>query len=343
MNNLRPTCEAVPTCVRLFRILAISFLACQLLFATTETGSAASLASAGWRAYEEGRFTEAKTLMQRAVGSSPRQPDYQAALAEIDWKLNDREAAIRHFEEAVRLRPSDSEVRFRLAQLYQSLNKDLDALRILRVAKAQQQLSGAWHFSRGFSLFRMGRFPPAHDEFKLLLQDPQLRAPANFFLGNIAYSQNQLGEAARYLVAAVQQGNSKENKAYNAYTYDYGLVLLKLGRFAEADREFRESIDRYAQDPLPWMFLGRCEQELGNYQAAIDALEHSIRLDPNFQLSYYELARLQQRHGDKLRAEALFQKISQMKMEEIKQEEDRAMKLRTGIPTTLASPGSGNK
>jgi hypothetical protein len=60
-------------------------------------------------------------------------------------------------------------------------------------------------------------------------------------------------------------------------------------------------------------------------------LETSIKVDPEFQLSYYELARLQQKHGDPLRAEELFAKIGQKKKEEISQEEDRAMKLRTGI------------
>jgi tetratricopeptide (TPR) repeat protein len=49
-------------------------------------------------------------------------------MAEIDSKLNDQEAAIRHFEKAVLLEPLDAEVRYKLAQLYQIQNKDLDAI-----------------------------------------------------------------------------------------------------------------------------------------------------------------------------------------------------------------------
>ena len=78
------------------------------------------------------------------------------------------------------------------------------------------------------------------------------------------------------------------------------------------------------------MFLGRCEEQLGNYTEAISALETSIQKDVDFQLSYYELARLQQRHGDPQKANELFQKIGVMKEEEIKTEEQRAMKLKTG-------------
>lgn len=301
------------------------------LLGATHKDAAARLASAGWQAYEEARFGDAKVSMEQAVRLNPTQPDYQAALAEIDVKLGDQDAAVRHFETAITLKPSDLEVRVHLAQIYQLLNKDLDALRILQVAKPEGRLYAVWHFSRGFSLFRIGRFVPARNEFGLLVSDPQFQAPAAFFLGNIAFAQNRFDEAAPYLAAAVDLGNSESNKAYNAYTYDYGLVLFKLGRFAEADRQFRASLERYAKDPLPWMFLGRCEQELGNYQVAIDMLETSIKVDPNFQLSYYELARLQQKHGEPRRAEELFEKISRMKKEEINQEEERAMKLRTRI------------
>jgi tetratricopeptide (TPR) repeat protein len=76
------------------------------------------------------------------------------------------------------------------------------------------------------------------------------------------------------------------------------------------------------------MFLGRCEEEMGNYSEAIAMLETSIKTDPTFQLSYYELARLQQRHGDPKRAAELFEKIGEMKKEEVQREEDRATKLK---------------
>jgi tetratricopeptide (TPR) repeat protein len=316
---------------RMFATLVLGLFLIQPLFAATQKDAAARLASAGWQAYEEARFADAKVSMEQAARLNPAQPDYQAALAAIDVKLGDQDAAIEHFQKAIRMKPSDPEVRLQLAQVYQSKNKDSEALQVLQVAHPEGGLSAAWHFSRGFSLFRIGRFAAARNEFELLVRDPQFQAPADFFLGNIAYTQARFEEAAPYLAAAVQLGNSESNKAYNAYTYDYGLVLFKLGRFAEAAQQFKASLERYAQDPLPWMFLGRCEQELGNYQAAIDMLETSIKVDPEFQLSYYELARLQQKHGDPLRAEELFAKIGQKKKEEISQEEDRAMKLRTGI------------
>ena len=309
-------------------ILSGIFLACYLPVHAQQSGSAAAHAVAGWRAYEEGRPGDAKPLLEEAVKLSPGNADYQAALAQVDSKLGQQDAAIKHFKRAIVLKPSDTEFRLDLAEILQKRGNDQEALGVLHIEHPNPALSDAVHFSRGFSLFRLGSFAPAEDEFKLVVQKPQFRAPASFFLGNIEYTQGRFVEAEPYLATAVELGNVEGNTAYNAYTYDYGLVLFKLGKFAEAGKQFRASIAHYDKDPLPWMFLGRCEEELGNYSQAIVMLETSIKTDPTFQLSTYELARLQQRHGDPNRAVELFNKIGAMKKEEVRKEQERAMKLK---------------
>jgi tetratricopeptide (TPR) repeat protein len=285
-------------------------------------------AAAGWKAYEEGRLQDAKALLEQAVEISPTVADYQAALAEVDSKLGQDDAAIRHFNKAIALKPLDTEFRLDLAQLLQRKGNDQAALHTLQMAHPTPELADLWHFTRGFSLFRLGNFGPAKDEFNAVAMKPQFMASASFFLGNIAYMQSRFDEAEPYLAKAVELGNVEGNKAYNVYAYDYGLVLFKLGKYAEADRQFRASIARFDRDPLPWMFLGRCEAQLGNYPEAIAMLETSIKTDSTFQLSYYELARLQQRHGDPNRAAELFAKIGELKKEEVNKEEERATRLK---------------
>jgi tetratricopeptide (TPR) repeat protein len=308
--------------------MAASILcACSCQMFAQQPSSAAVQASAGWKAYEEGRFTDASSLLEEAVKRSPRNADYVAALAEVDSKLGQADAAIKLLKRAVLLKPGDSEFRLDLAQLLQKKGSDQEALEALQ-GHPNPQLADPWHFSRGFSLFRLGRLAPASEEFKLVVQKPQFTAPASFFLGNIAYMQGQFAQAEPYFATAVELGKVGSNKAYNVYTYDYGLVLYKLGKFAEAAQQFKASIAQYDADPLPWMFLGRCEEELGNYSEAIAMLETSTQKDSTFQLADYELARLQQRHGDPKRAEELFKKISDMKEEDVNREQERAMRLK---------------
>ena len=317
--------------VSLVGFLAAMFSFGSLVLNAQQLRSATALAAKGWAAFEAGRLSEAKDLLDEAVHLDPTVADYQAALAEVDAKMGDRKAAVEHFKKAVHLSPSNARFRLGLAEILQTENNDQEALRVLQTGHPGTGLYDVWHFTKGFSLFRAGRLTAAIEEFKAVAQRPGFEASASFFLGNIAYSQGEFDQAERYLAKAVELGDVKGNRAYNAYTYDYALVLMKLGRFADADKQFRASIERYDTDPLPWMFLGRCEEELGNYAVAIEMLEMSIQKNPGFQLSYYELARLQQRHGDPARAAELFRKIGTMKEEEIRTEENRAMKLRTAV------------
>jgi len=310
-------------------IIGVTALYFRPLLCAQQPKEAAAQAVAGWKAYEEGRLQEAKALLERAVKLSPATADYQAALAEVEAKMDDPDGAIQHFKRAIALNPADTEFRLDLAQILQRKGNDHEALQILRISHPKPELADLVHFTIGFSLFRLGNFGPAKSEFETLVDKPRFKASASFFLGNIAYTQGQFQEAEPYLAQAASLGNVGDNKAYNVYAYDYGLVLYKLGKFAEAADQFRASIAQYDRDPLPWMFLGRCEEQLGDYPEAISMLETSIRTDSTFQLSYYELARLQQRHGDAKRAAELFEKIGAMKKEEVNIEEERATKLKS--------------
>jgi tetratricopeptide (TPR) repeat protein len=301
--------------------------------------SAAGMAKSGWQAFEDGRASEAKASLAEAVRLSPRHPSYQAALAEIDWSLQDAQGAIRHFEIAVKLNPADTAVRSRLAQVYQSLGRDLEVVRILQAADPPEPLRSVWRFSRGFSLFRLGRMEAARREFLTLVSHPEFAAPVNFFLGRIAYTRNHFEEALPFFAKAVRLGDSPTNREFSSYTYDYGLTLFRLGRYSEANTQFSLSSERYALEPLTWMMRGRCEEELSNYRAAIDDYEESIRIDPKFELSYYHLARLQQRYGDKHRADELFKHLQDLRQgdlseAQIRAEEEAALKMKNGTSVT---------
>src|SRR5256885_307090 len=88
-------------------------------------------------------------------------------------------------------------------------------------------------------------------------------------------------------------------------------------------------------DPSPLLMRGRCEQELGNYQAAMNAYQESIRIDPRFELGYYHLARLERKYGDPQRAEELFKRVGDLKEAEIRAKDEKLLNLRSG--TSLSS------
>jgi tetratricopeptide (TPR) repeat protein len=294
------------------------------------------MAQRGWEALRVNHPEEARDCFAAAVRLNPRKSAYRAALADVDWTLNDLPGAIFHFERALSLNPSETAVRSRLVQLYWSLHRDLDVLRILHVPDPEEPLRSAWRFSRALSLFRLGRLSAAQLEFKALQTHPDFQAPVNFFLGRIAYAQNDFEQALPYLAKAVRLGDTAENRDFNAYRYDYGLALFRLGRYSEANEQFRATTEHYDQDPIPWLMRGRCEQELGHHEEAIKAYERSIQIDPTFQLSYYHLARLEQRYGDPQRADELFKRLGDLKESEIRAKDEQLLNLESGPSRNFA-------
>lgn len=224
--------------------------------------------------------------------------------------------------------PDDFQTRFAQAQAYQKADQDLQALGLLEGPPPPPPLRDPWKFTRAFSLFRLGRLDPAERTFRELLGSPNLRAPANFFVANCIFSRGQYANSLTYYAAAVAAGNVPGNRALNAYYYNQGLAFYQLRRFSEAAAAFRNSIGLYAQDPLPWLFLGRSQTELGDFAAAIEAYESAVRVRADFRLAYYQLARLQAEHGDPKRAEELFAKVAELRQQELGEEQQLSRRLK---------------
>jgi tetratricopeptide (TPR) repeat protein len=218
--------------------------------------------------------------------------------------------------------------RFKLAQAYQAADQDTKALAALTGKPPNGDLGEAWKFTRGFSLFRLQRYAEAERTLRPLLGSKQLAAPAHFFVANCLYGRGRYQESLPFYEKAVAAGGGPENRAFNVYLYNQGLAYFQLRRFEEAAEAFQKSIDRFSKDPLPWLFLGRCHAELGQYQDAIRELEEAIRLQPDLRLAYYQLGRLHSQHGDRSRAQELFRSVEGLRKQELDREEEMARRLK---------------
>jgi tetratricopeptide (TPR) repeat protein len=224
--------------------------------------------------------------------------------------------------------PVDFQTRFAQAQSYQRADNDLKALSVLEGPPPPPPLRDPWKLTQAFSLFRLGRLDRAEKVFRELLSNPELRAPASFFIANCIFARGRYADSLPYYEAALTAGHVPGNRALNAYYYNQGLAFFQLHRYREAAEAFRNSSDLYAQDPLPWLFLGRSQAELGDFAAAIEAYESAIRVRGDFRLAYYQLARLHAEHGDKTRSEELFEKVKALREQELDEEQLLARRLK---------------
>ena len=301
-----------------------------LLFAQQPPQRAADLAASGWRHYEKGQLAEAERDLAEAARLAPSNAPIALALGQVVLAAGKQKLAIPHLERASRGLGNPPDVRFTLAQAYQAVDDDTRALQVLMAEPPAGPLREPWLFSRGFSLFRLGRLDSAENTFRRLLKNPEMAAPAAFFLANCAYARGKYADSLPLYRQAIAAGDIPDNRAANAYHHNHGLALFQLRRFEEGAEAFQKSIERYPLDAMPFLFLGRCRAELGSTSLAIEALEKAIALEPSFRLAYYQLARLHTQSGDKQRAEELFQKVAALRDADLAKEEDIARRLKVG-------------
>jgi tetratricopeptide (TPR) repeat protein len=259
---------------------------------------------------QQSQLEEAERLLKPQVRADPNNPKYLFELGDVYMLMGSPRRAIPFLQKSLQLMPGNWDARMALAQAYQRANNDADALRILGKTPPAGQEAGLWTFTRAFSLYRLGDVNAALPLFKQVLNDKNMRAPANFFVANCYSGMVQYQAALPYYEAAIQFGQSKSNKALNVYYYDYALTLYKLGKYQESRDAFEKSIQRFANDPLPWYYLGRCEARLGSFEKARDSFETAIKKDRSFNPAYYRLARLYAEHGDKKKAHEYYSKVS---------------------------------
>ena len=269
-----------------------------------------SLAKKVLQGSPQDRLEQAESLLKPLVRADPNNPKYLFELGDVYLLMGRPGQAITILQKSLHLMPGNWDARMALAQAYQKRNDDAGALRALGKTPPAGPKAELWTFARAFSLLRLGDVNAALPLFRQLLDNKKMRAPANFFVANCYSGLVQYQAALPYYEAAIEFGQSRSNKALNVYYYDYGLTLFKLGRYQASRDAFEKSIQRFANDPLPWYYLGRCEAQLEHFEKARDSFKAAIKMDHSFNPAYYRLARLYAAHGDKKKAQEFYSKVS---------------------------------
>ena len=299
--------------------------------------SAEELEQKGITAFQQGRFADAARYFAAARRADPRNPVLAAALGQALMSAGDPARAVGPLRDALSAEPTNDAARLTLAQCYQRLNQDAKVLDLLKLPPANSSPSPLWLFTLAFSEFRMEQYQNAEAIFRRLVEYKPMEAAANFFVANCRFGQNDLEGSLPWYEAAIRKGDAPQNIALNAYYYDYGLALFRLGRYQDAGSAFLASATRDDRDPLPQYFLGRSQAERGETQNAISTLTHLIQDHPDFNPAYYQLGRLYSRGGDQVHAQEMFAKVKEIANAGVK--EQRLLKgMETGTHDDPADP-----
>lgn len=176
---------------------------------------------------------EAAEALLQAVALQPDSFDAQFYLGRVLYSLKDYDGASKNFAIAVKLNPSRSDARFFLGTVLEAAGQSEAALAVYTELIEKDPDSAMGLLGRGALLVKQGQ--PA--EAITVLQRAATLEPDNFevhwALGRAMTLNEQLTSAVEAFTRAVTIEPNRSDARYQL-----GLVLKRLGRTAEANREF---------------------------------------------------------------------------------------------------------
>jgi tetratricopeptide (TPR) repeat protein len=128
-------------------------------------------------------------------------------------------------------------------------------------------------------------------------------AGAHLHLGQYHYERGRYDESASHYAEAVRIRPEVSN-----FRYDYGVVLLMLGKSPEAAEQFRTALQADARSLDAWHNLGVAQLNEGNADAAVNSLGKALAMDPGSADALAWLGRALWMRGERGKAFACFQK-----------------------------------
>jgi Flp pilus assembly protein TadD len=219
-----------------------------------------------------GENDRAAALGKKLLSATPHDEDLLNLNGLLEYKAGDLDAARKHLEEAVALKPDDFNPRVNLG-LVMAQNED--------AAGAQQQLEIA---------------------IKLGADSPQVY----FALSKALRAQGKTAEAQQQLAIFQQKQKAEADHATAVLKATQAAESLKAGDKQKAADLYREASAAEPDDAGLAYRLAMVLAELDDAAGERAALEASIKANPKFALAQYQLGYLDFRAGDNASAEQHF-------------------------------------
>lgn len=235
---------------------------------------------------DAGNGEEASLSYEKALELAPNDAELLLKVGVSQLVKGNTNQAIGLLVQRLKARPKDEDGLYYLAQAYHLKGEGDLALKTIREAIKVDPGSAAISQKYGELLCSSGDNEAALRWLtKAQRADPTLRR-INFDLAVASYNNMDLNNAVIYAAKETEfQPDDLE-----------GFVLLasakvKLSQWQDAQAVLQHVLAVRGDDAASLLALGHCELELKQYQAAIDTLERSLRLDPTQVLGHFFLSR----------------------------------------------------
>lgn len=223
------------------------------------------------RNHEPALEREAESACLRASQLGPSLPEVHVALGRLFLETGDLGAAARALQKAIELKPESVAAMRELANVLAAQNRPAQAEALYRKAIAVP--AGSWraHNDYGRFLLKRGRLEAAAKQFEEVVLLTPDNAPVFNNLGATYLQMGKLDDAAKNFerVAKIEPVASSIS--------NYGTMLYYVGRFEEAESQFRDAAAMSPADhrlrgnvaDALYQIEGRTEDAQAEYQKAI--------------------------------------------------------------------------
>lgn len=260
----------------------------------------------GFALLKSNQGEEAKQVLLAALQSDPRSAAVYGYLAEARYFLGEKQAAHEDLQRAIALSPASGYFYLVRASWQRSDEDTQGALKsILTSIRLDPSNEFSWDVL-GTLYQRQQRNAEAVQAFR-----SALRLKPNFTQAsaNLALSLATAGEASaarQALVTATSYGDTKDAAGWLVVGY----AEEKQGRFAEAERAYRKSIEIDPKLADAWNSLGLYLIRVGRNTEAEEALRQAVKYRPNLATSWVSLGNIILQRGDQTAASEAFEKAT---------------------------------
>jgi tetratricopeptide (TPR) repeat protein len=238
---------------------------------------ARKLSRLGLEAMHQLRWDEAEEHFSAALELNETDDRAHWGLAEALWQRQQREEAIEHMEQAVRLSGGDPQLLVRMGRMYLEVGRVEDAtIKSRQALRGGRELAAAWAL-RGDVLARLQR-----DEGALAAYHRALGIEADYPEVQVAIAElyHRQGRYDRLLATLDRlQDNVEASACPIRAQYLRGLAMHRLGRPREAAECFERVAQQRPGDSDVLIRLGEAYLAAGNRPAARRIADRVMRLD----------------------------------------------------------------
>jgi len=221
---------------------------------------------------EQGRYSEAKPLLESAMTLDPTSVDIGADYAEVLAKLGEYTRAEEMYRWAVASKPDQYAIWYNLGTMLLDLKRYEEAATCLTRALPDKKQGAKAHYNLANCLLAMGRQDDAISSFHQAIKRDRLLGDAYVNLATALIQRNRFQEAFEITQAGFNAGldNTPLEKVR-------ALTLVGVGRSVEAIPMYEkllksepENADLHADLGLAYASAGRSEQAIESFEVAIN-------------------------------------------------------------------------